>query len=49
MFTGEALNNGIEFELEDGEGDDDDNDEGGDDEGGRGMGFSLSSLGEDKG
>ena len=38
MFTGEALNNVMDFEPEDGEGDDDDdNDKGGDDEGG-GMG-----------
>ena len=37
LFTGEALNNGIFFEPEDGEGYGDDG-EGGDDEGGGGMG-----------
>ena len=38
MFTGGALNNGMDFEPEDGEGDDDDDDDkGGDDEGGEGM------------
>ena len=41
LFTGEALNDVMDFESEDGErdddDDDDDNDEGGDDEGG-GMG-----------
>ena len=44
MFTGDALDDGMDFEQEDGEGDDDDNG-GGDDEeeGGMGSPFPASA------
>ena len=49
LFTGEALNDGMDFEPEDGEGDDD-KDKEGDDEGGGGMGLpfpaSVKTTGE---
>ena len=40
LFTGEALDDGMDFEPEDGEGYDDGND-GGDNEGGGGMGLPF--------
>ena len=43
MFTGEALDDGMDFEPEDGEGDDD-NDEGGDVEGGGEKGSPFPAL-----
>ena len=54
LFTGEALDDGMDFETEDGEGDDDDDDdEGGDDEVGVGMGSpftaSAKTTGNDDG
>ena len=48
MFTGEALNNGMDFEPEDGEGDDDGNDKMGDNEGG-GMGSPFPASGKTTG
>ena len=44
FFTGEALDDGMDFEPEDGEGDEDDEDEEGDDERGGGMGSPFTSL-----
>ena len=47
LFTGEALNEGMDFEPEDGEGDDCNDeggdDKGGDDEGGGGMRSSFTA------
>ena len=43
LFTGEAPDDGMDFEPEDGEGENDD-DEGGDDEGGGWMGSPFPAL-----
>ena len=48
LFTGEALDDVMDFELEDLYGEDN-NDKGVDNERGGGMGFALSGLGKDGG